>query len=49
MDGLDAAVFEPDPDRSFDDTDSSFQDLFSCHDYLALPCSLSDLEIFEIE
>jgi len=49
MQRLDSGIFEPDFDSSFDDADSAFKDLFSCHDYLAFSRSLPYLEIFEIE
>lgn len=46
---LDITILESDSDCSFDNTDSTFQYLFSGHDYLAFPCSLPYFEIFKIE
>ena len=49
MQGFDIAIFESDPDRSFDDAYSSFQYLFSGHDYLTFSCSLPYFQILEIQ
>lgn len=49
MQGLDSAILESDPDRSFYDADSTFKDFFTGHDNLSLSCSLSYFEIIKIK
>ena len=41
--------FKSNSDCSFDDTNSSLQGIFSCHNYLSLSCSFPNFKIFKIK